>query len=402
MRPILSVAIPTHNRSQYAISSIKSILSIDDPRLQLVVSDTSTDGKLRALLENASLMLDSRFKYLHHNVKLDMTGNHNAAISAAEGEYVCLIGDDDTVSKECIEAVEWALGNNVEIISPNVVSNYVWPDFKHRFFGSGHASRLYFSKKMGAFEVRESKTALLNALSNAAQGTDGLPKIYHGLVKRSLLERIYHLSGAYFHGSSPDVSGAVGLALVSKNFLVIDYPLTVPGAAGGSNTGRSAMNTHKGKLDKEEQTKGFGAGGWSLGVPRFFSVETVWAHAALETLKKIDPDKVESFNFARLIGICRVMHPDYIFEIDGAQSEIQQNLVDSDFERQVSVEYKGYRRSRLIGLLKRAMTPTVSGGRPFVSDINSVAEVPEALYSYLKVRGLSWGAVINSADISLG
>jgi hypothetical protein len=121
--------------------------------------------------------------------------------------------------------------------------------------------------------------------AGAAQGTDGLPKLYHGLVRRDLLEELKRRSGQYVHGSSPDMSAAVALSLVCPEFVSINYPLTVPGGSGGSNTGRSAMNQHRGRMGEDSQTKAFVNQGWSLGVPRYFAVETVWAHAALDTLR---------------------------------------------------------------------------------------------------------------------
>lgn len=400
MTPLLSIAIPTHNRARYAMPAIRSILAIADPNLEVVVSDTSTDGELYGSINarGSQFLEDSRLKYFQPEGRLDMTGNHNAAIEAATGEYVCLIGDDDTITADALLAAAWAKGRGIEVIAPNVVANYVWPDFRSRLMGAGHASRLYFAKRLGGAVIHDSAAALASALRNAAQGTDGLPKIYHGIVKRSVLERIRELSGSYFHGSSPDVSGAIGLALCSKSFVVVDYPLTIPGASGGSNTGRSAMNTHKGKLGQESQTKGFEAGGWTQGVPRFFSVETVWAHAALETIRRIAPHQVATFNFARLIAVCRVLHSEYASEIDQASVEVE-HIVGSTatmLHDQIRVEMKRYRHERLIRFVKRLARPTAAGGRAYVSGLDTIVTAPEALAQHMARLGLRWEQTADS------
>lgn len=404
MVPLLSIAIPTHNRAQYAIPAIRSILAIADPRLEVVVSDTSTTGELAACMADRcnSWVTDPRLNYFRPQEKLDMTGNHNAAIAAASGEYVCLIGDDDTITADALLAAAWAKDKGVELIAPNVVANYVWPDFRSRYLGAAHASRLYFAKRFGDTLVHDSSIALASALHNAAQGTDGLPKIYHGIVKRAVLERIRELSGAYFHGSSPDVSGAIGLAHCSKSFVVVDYPLTIPGASGGSNTGRSAMNTHKGKLSQESQTKGFEAGGWSQGVPRFFSVETVWAHAALETIRRIAPLKVVAFNFARLIAVCHVLHSEYASEIGQASVEVEDilGMTATMLDKQIRVEMKRYRHERLIRFLKRLTRPTAAGGRAYVSGLDTISAAPEALAQHLACLGLSWKQTADGISIA--
>jgi len=392
METLLSIAIPTHNRSKYAIYAIQSILAINSQELELVVSDTSTDGALEALVQQSAFGADPRFKYLRPAERLDMTGNHNYAIAAATGEFVCLIGDDDTITDDLLLAAQWAKERQIDVIAPTVMSNYVWPDFRSRHFGAGHAGRLYLPSRIGPKHVRLSADSLTQALSNAAQGTDGLPKIYHGIVRRSILEKAKQLSGAYFHGSSPDVSGAIGLALCTDRFVEIDYPLTIPGASGGSNTGRSAMNQHKGKLSQESQTKAFESAGWSDGVPRFFSVETVWAHAELETIAKIAPANVRRFNFARLIAVCEVLHKEYANEILEAIPKAASiaGMQQADFLKKVSAEKRQFRKERLIKLLRRAMKPTVAGGREYTGKIERVDLAPAVLKAHMESRQWSW------------
>ncbi|SSW62142.1 glycosyltransferase family 2 protein [Achromobacter agilis] len=399
METLLSIAIPTHNRAKYAIHAIKSILAINSQKLELVVSDTSTDGELEALVRQgeSAPCADPRLKYLRPTERLDMTGNHNNAIGAATGAFVCLIGDDDTITADLILAAEWAQANQIDVIAPTVMSNYVWPDFRSRHFGAGHAGRLYLPSRIGPVNYRQSPDSLTQALSNAAQGTDGLPKIYHGVVRRSVLEKAKQLTGAYFHGSSPDVSGAIGLALCTERFVEIDYPLTIPGASGGSNTGRSAMNQHKGKLGQEDQTKAFETAGWSDGVPRFFSVETVWAHAALETIVKIAPENLQRFNFARLIAVCEVLHKDYANEIAEAVPRAA-GIVGMDegaFLKKVAAERGQYRRQRLVKLLRRAMKPTVAGGREFKGGIDRVDLAPPVLEAHMQSRHWNWADAVN-------
>jgi hypothetical protein len=402
MTTLLSVVIPTHNRAGYAIHAIRSLLAIPDPRLEVVVSDTSTNDELADVVLNGSSheFNDSRLKYFRPAEKLDMTGNHNAVVAAASGQYVCLIGDDDTIVHDAVLAAEWASKNGIEIIAPNVVANYAWPDFRSRHFGDRHSARLYFSREMGKISLNDSREALLGALQGAAQGTDGLPKIYHGIVSRAVLDRLHGRSGAYFHGSSPDVSGAIGLALVSDKFVVTDYPLTIPGASGGSNTGRSAMNTHKGALSQESQTKRFETYGWSPSVPRFFSVETVWAHAALETINRAAPEIINSFNFVRLIAICRVLHPEFGMEIGQAQSELLRStgLPAPILSKQIAAEAWRFRKSRWLHFIKRSLIPTAAGGRLHIDGLGTIYAAPEPLARHMLRRGLRWDDVAKSLE----
>jgi hypothetical protein len=402
--PLVSIVIPTHNRAQYAFSCIESLLRINSEKMEVVVSDTSTTDALQSQVELLDLhAFKTKLNYFRPGRPLDMTGNHNSAVGAARGKYVCLIGDDDTATHELIDAAEWAERNNIDCLSPNVVSNYAWPDFRSLSFGSAHASRLYLPQRIGSLIRVDGARALAHTLADAGQGTDGLPKLYHGLVRREVLEEVRRQSGEYFHGSSPDVSMAVALScvLASRNgsFYTIDYPLTIPGASGGSNTGRSAMNTHKGKLASEKQTSGFVSSGWPSGVPKFFSVETVWAHACLSTLSAIgSQDSLRNYNYPRLLASCSNAHPEFRDEINDALKEAagQIGVPINQLAGTVKMERMRLRLRRVRYLARRALWPTASGGRPFVGEIRCIADTPAVLQSWLDKKNLSFHKVVSN------
>ncbi|PRC92705.1 glycosyltransferase family 2 protein [Solimicrobium silvestre] len=388
--PILSIVVATHNRSNYAIFAAKSVLSIESELIELIIHDTSTDGRL--VIDIEEITKDSRLHYHYCNVRLSMTENHNRALSLATGEYVCLIGDDDTVTSEILDAVQWAIENNVDAISPRVVANYAWPDFLSKTFGSGHSSRIYIDSFSSDISQMQSASGLNNSLRAACQGTDGLPKIYHGIVKRSVMEKVKEKTGNYFHGVSPDVSGALGIASMIDSFVLIDYPLTIPGAAGNSNTGRSAMNAHRGRLEDDPHIKPYKDLIWPPLIPRFFSVETVWSQAAYETLSRLYDGKLNEFNYIHLYSICLVNHPDYFNEIFNAivvyKNQFKLNIIIvllKIFFNAMSISIR-----KIIRLSKRALKPTAAGGRFFIPDVKNIFEASQILKNYLNSKSMSF------------
>lgn len=397
-RPVvLSVVVPTHNRAAYAIECMRSVLALDADDLQLVISDTSVDETLAKLVESAGFAHDSRLKYVKRDGPSSLTENHNAAIGLADGEYICLIGDDDTITEQALLAARWAGANDVEIVSQTLSANYAWPDFRSRSVGTGHAGRLYLPRTIGGAEVRKSADALHSGLRNAFQGSANMPRCYHGIVRRDVLDHVKSLSGEYFQGSSPDQSGAVSLACVTSSYFEVDIPLTIPGAAGQSNSGRSAMNTHKGRLESETQTQSFSSGGWTPGVPKFFSVETVWAHAGLETLMRVDPEKLRQYNFARLLALCKLRHGrGFPAEIATAMREYaelaDQSLLATKLEIGVSLVRVAFERLRYYAW--RLTRPTVSGGRKYKSGLADICAAGEELREYLVDRRWSFEQVI--------
>lgn len=402
-RVLLSVVMPTHARARYAKHAIRSVLAVDSPELQLVVHDTSDD---RALADDVAGIRDPRLRYVHCHEPLSMTENHNRAMALAEGEYVCLIGDDDSILPEALDAARWAARHGVPAIAPEVVANYAWPDFRSRAFGAGHAGRLYLKRRFGSIERRHARADLQAALGRAALGTDGLPKVYHGLVARNVMERVRERGGAYFYGTSPDVSGAVGIATLIDDYVWIDHPLTLPGASAGSNTGRSATKTHVGTVEDDPHTKRFRNLAWPDVLPRFASVETVWAHAVHSTLEAVDPPALAAYNLPRLYGACLLNAPAYREAVwaaarnwsrrGGPKGAALGAAIGAAFARALA--------AKAGSLARRALHPTAAGGRLYrddLADIGACRDAFESLYPLAR-SGPGLAALLHSIEVPVG
>jgi hypothetical protein len=107
---------------------------------------------------------------------------------------------------------------------------------------------------------------------------------------------------------------------------------------------------------------------------------------------RIAPHQVAAFNFARLIAVCRVLHPEYASEINHATVEIE-HIVGSTkamLHEKIRVEIKRYRHDRLIRFLKRLSRPTAAGGRTYVSGLDTIAAAPHALEQHMARLGIRW------------
>jgi glycosyltransferase involved in cell wall biosynthesis len=124
--PLLSIIIPTRNRQKYAISAIISILSISAPDLELVVHDNSDSRDLEEYIRNN--INDTRLRYHYTSAPQSMVDNWDAAVGLTSGKYLCLIGDDDGVNPEIIEATRWADMNDIDALKPTVSASYLWPE----------------------------------------------------------------------------------------------------------------------------------------------------------------------------------------------------------------------------------------------------------------------------------
>jgi hypothetical protein len=277
------------------------------------------------------------------------------------------------------------------------VANYAWPDFRSKYFGPRHAGRLYLPSALVPPKYTDVDSALSVVLRNAGQGTDNLPKLYHGLVKRELLCEVKLVAGDYFHGSSPDVSMATALAYLTsirkRAAFTINYPLTLPGASGGSNTGRSAMNQHKGELSGERQTSMFAVDGWPSSIPRFFSVETVWAHASISTLLALGAgNHLQKFNYPRLYASLLNLHSEYKKEIGDAMKvgAFIMGLSEGEMKKIVLKIRVDLALKRMAYIFRRLSWPTASGGRKFIEGIPNIYLAQSKLQKWLDKNKLSF------------
>ncbi len=100
VRPVVTVLIPTYRRKELLPDAIRSALGQTFTEIEiLVLDDCSPDGTRDAV---APFLADSRVRYLRHEKNLGIADNWRCGISAARGEYFCILHDDDTLDPSFI------------------------------------------------------------------------------------------------------------------------------------------------------------------------------------------------------------------------------------------------------------------------------------------------------------
>ena len=296
--PLLSVVIPTRNRMATLVHSITNVLESGDD-LEVVVHDTSDDAT--AWDGVAKYFGDEpRLRYRYTAPPQSFAETFDKAVSLARGRFVTIIGDDDGVLPHLLECTRMIEEAGWEALTPTTPAAYNWPDFRHLYYGDSDAGRLSVLPFSSAWEEIDVEQELIRTARGGFQDFGRLPRIYYGVVRRDRLEALRERSGAHFVGTSPDISGAVGLATVVSKLVRLDYPVFLPGSSANSGAGRSGMKKHVGTLSETPQTAAF-ADTWPSEVPPFYAVQTVWAQAALATLDALGEREIKAqFGMARL------------------------------------------------------------------------------------------------------
>ena len=141
--PALSIVVPTRNRADCARATIESLLLIDGD-VQVVVHDNSSGDELE--LWYRSRAPDHRLVYAREAAQLSFVENFERAVALATGDYVCIIGDDDTVHREIIRVVSWASEHRLDAVVLLPVCTYIWP-------GAGAGSKIIPAAETGLLTV---------------------------------------------------------------------------------------------------------------------------------------------------------------------------------------------------------------------------------------------------------
>lgn len=112
--PLLSICIPTYNRSATLEATLKSLDSIKNDNIEIVVSNNASTDNTVEIMKKCSSIID-----IQNNNKENIGANLNIikVASLATGDYILFLSDEDTLSKEGIDG----LLNIIEKLSVGVV-----------------------------------------------------------------------------------------------------------------------------------------------------------------------------------------------------------------------------------------------------------------------------------------
>lgn len=306
--PILSVIIPTHERPDYAVRTIRALLSNLPETVEVVVSDSSVTDKISTALGDH--INDPRLTFVRPGRPMNVVEHFNFALSHATGDFLCFIGDDDFVLPILVDIAFWAKQNQVDAIKLTPAILYYWPDFQHKTRGEYYSGTLHVS----AFSSRVTKAnavgALTNALRQLGTGVGNMPRAYAGLISGALAREIVNQHGALFGGVSPDIYSSAIISAVATNVYTIDFPAIVPGSSQASTAGQSASGGHVGKLRENAHIGAFKNLVWDPLIPEFYSVPTVWSYS-LMMAAFIAPNQFKEAGYGRLYVKCLIWHKSY-------------------------------------------------------------------------------------------
>lgn len=311
MKPLLSIAIATKDREKYCIQSIQSILSLQNKNIEITLSDNSATTQVKDFVEN---MQSDQIVYRYDNGPVSSIENFNRAVELTTGEYVMLIGDDDTILPKAIEMAQWAKDNNIDSVCSKDTIVYYWPKALEKYPDGA----VIIPKIKKTLEKINAKNELITLLRSGLQNylLYSLPKTYHGLVKREIFEEIKRRTGHFYGGLSPDLYSAVAVACVGKSHYQIGEPLSVAGVCATSTTADNATGKHSGTLENIPHLRHREGYVFDKRIPKYYSVNTIWAESGLKALEELKEfELLKEFNMFYLLAQGKIHNNKFIPEI---------------------------------------------------------------------------------------
>ena len=298
-KPLVSLVVPTKNRYFYLKKLIQVVDSFENKDfIEFVIQDNSDDNSefISFLNENTFSFL----KYFYVKESMAISRNSDLAIRNSTCEYVSFIGDDDGVTRYIVDCVRWMKENDIECVVPDGF-RYCWNDSssKKDIISGGSLS---YKEPTFRMKVLLTQSVLDEEIKTSFISRGKLPMLYHGIVKRSTLEKIWDTCGSYFPGASPDIANGVALCFVMEKFCMADFPFVYSGASkhlggGAVKMKHRATDDFKSLQFLPKNIEEI----WDKRIPKVWAGCTIWCESSVEAIKAMHQEEVlDKINYENL------------------------------------------------------------------------------------------------------
>jgi len=126
MNPVLSICIPTYNRSKWLNKSLEIItnqLGSSNDDIEVIVTDNNSSDKTNEVI--IKYLPNNYIKSYRNNSNIGAINNIKKAIGLSNGRYIWVLGDDDFIVPRFLEKILILLNKNSDI-KFLFVKNSIW------------------------------------------------------------------------------------------------------------------------------------------------------------------------------------------------------------------------------------------------------------------------------------
>jgi glycosyltransferase involved in cell wall biosynthesis len=223
-----SVLLPTRNRLDLLKGAIRSVLLQDYDNWEIIVSDNCSDEDVAGYVASLN---DSRIKYFRTLAPVAVTENWNYSLEQSSGDYIIMLGDDDSLLKGYFTTICGLLDKypNPDLIYTSGFT-YAYPGalkelpagflnaFGNASFLQNRNEPFWLSNEQALKLVKDSMNFKVMFAYN----------MQYGVISRKIIEKLKSC-GHFFQSPYPDYYSMTSLFLLAERLLVCPKPMIVVG-----------------------------------------------------------------------------------------------------------------------------------------------------------------------------
>jgi glycosyltransferase involved in cell wall biosynthesis len=230
--PFLSICVPSRNRQRYFKETVGFLLESARDDVELVLADNSDDPEVMDTF--IAGIRDPRVRYLPSPPQtLSMKDNWERCLEAARGRWISVIGDDDLIDPDLVDALKIAIA-----LKPGLEA-FGWSSLKYDWVTPEAPLRNVQVPLDATFHDMPQPLLFRRAFRWDDAGvtlTCGF-SVYHSAISRELLERVKaRFGGRYFEHPTLDYDNALKNVALGRSFVYCRRPFSVFGTCPESNT----------------------------------------------------------------------------------------------------------------------------------------------------------------------
>jgi hypothetical protein len=223
--PKFSIVIPTRNRAATLKASLRTCIDIDHPNFEIVVSDNDSSDDTADVV---AALADRRIRYVKTAAYLSMSRNFENGLKHAKGEFVIFIGDDDGVMPFALRVLECCFERQPDLdLIDWCLNPFFWPHARSASLTLNWLSNLGKS----AVESSEEGWERINRPRSIDYNDMNGFNLYHGCVRRSVLDAAAQTGASVFACPVPDIGGGMRVLRFARRKLTLDVAMTVNGTS---------------------------------------------------------------------------------------------------------------------------------------------------------------------------
>jgi hypothetical protein len=230
-RPRFSVVLPTIGRTGYLTDAIESICWQTFPDFELIVSDNSNDGRVKAITDE--YLHDERLRYVRPHTQLNMPDHWEFASLQATGDFVFILQDRFVMLPNALRVIDREISRFSE---PSLT---YWPhaaSYDHR---TGRVANV--DSNAGTSELKNPRE-LIHAFARFEVPRNYMPHASNSFYRRDLASTIRRHHERLFRPLAPDDAAGFLQLAYADTLLFVDQQFWIGRPTSiGTSTGHNAQ-----------------------------------------------------------------------------------------------------------------------------------------------------------------